>query len=86
MRLPLPVLGIALLMHYMPVKKYIWAVMAGYVLSAYLKLPIIGVSILGAAAAIIVFRNGLKESEQKKQTVANTNLTTPEEEDDTYDE
>lgn len=84
----LPVLGIALLMHYMPVKKYIWAVMAGYVLSAYLNLPIIGVSILGATAAIIVFRNGIKESEQKKQAVATStvNNDTSEEEDDTYDE
>ena len=73
----LPVLGIALLMHYMPVKKYIWAVMAGYVLSAYLKLPIIGVSILGAAAAIVVFRNGIKDSEQKKQqaqAIASSNV------------
>lgn len=83
----LPVLGIALLMHYMPVKKYIWAVMAGYVLSAYLKLPIIGVSILGAAAAIVVFRNGLKEADPKKQmTMANANSNASEEEDDTYDE
>lgn len=87
----LPVLGIALLMHYMPVKKYIWAVMAGYVLSAYLKLPIIGVSILGAAAAIVVFRNGIKDSEQKKQQAqaiasSNVNNGSVEEEDDTYDE
>lgn len=87
----LPVLGIALLMHYMPVKKYIWAVMAGYVLSAYLKLPIIGVSILGAAAAIVVFRNGIKDSEQKKQQAqaiasSNVNNVSVEEEDDTYDE
>lgn len=79
----LPVLGIALLMHYMPVKKYIWAVFIGFVFSAYLKLPIIGISILGAAASIIVYKVGLKNSEAK---AAVTQDNVKETGDDDYDE
>lgn len=81
----LPVLGIALLMHYMPVKKYLWAVMVGFVFSAYLKLPIIGISILGAAASIIVYKVGLKNSEAKAAS-ANVTANNEETEDDDYDE
>lgn len=81
----LPVLGVALLMHYMPVKKYIWAVLVGFVFSAYLKLPIIGISILGAAASIIVYKVGLKNSESKLVASDSTN-NQEESEDDDYDE
>lgn len=81
----LPVLGVALLMHYMPVKKYIWAVLVGFVFSAYLKLPIIGISILGAAASIIVYKVGLKNSESKLVASDSTN-NQEEAEDDDYDE
>lgn len=82
----LPVLGIALLMHYMPAKKYMWAIMVGYVFSAYLKLPIIGVSILGAAAAIIAYKQGIEKSEQKKAMAIAASTSNSEEDDDTYDE
>jgi len=82
----LPVLGIALLMHYMPVKKYIWAVFIGFVFSAYLKLPIIGISILGAAASIIVYKVGLKNSEAKAANASVDTGTNKETEDDDYDE
>ena len=83
----LPVLGIALLMHYMPAKKYVWAIMVGYVFSAYLKLPIIGVSLLGAAAAIIAYKQGVEKSEQKKAMAASAvNASASAEDDDTYDE
>jgi putative sorbose PTS system IIC component len=57
----LPVLGVALLLHYMPVKRYFWAVLVGFVCSAYLKLPIIAVSLFGAAAAMIVYQTRIKD-------------------------
>ena len=83
----LPVLGIALLMHYMPVKKYLWAVMTGYVFSAYLKLPIIGVSILGASAAMIAYKRGIEKLEAKKAAAQTVTTTANDDtEDDTYDE
>lgn len=56
----LPVVGVAMLMRYMPTRKFIWAVLVGFVLSAYLKLPILGISIIGLSAAIIVFKESNK--------------------------
>lgn len=81
----LPVVGIALLMHYMPTKKYVWALLIGYVFSAYLNVPIIGVSIIGTAAAIVVFKQAMEKSNQK-QAVASASVDNSEEDDDTYDE
>lgn len=59
----LPVLGVGLLLHYMPVKKYLSFLLIGFVLSAYLKLPILGVALLSAAFAYIIFQNETKKSE-----------------------
>lgn len=53
----LPVVGVALLMRYMPTQRYIWAVLIGFVFTAYLKLPILAISIIGLAMAIYVFLN-----------------------------
>ena len=60
----LPVVGIAMLMHYMPTKKYFAFLIFGFVFSAYLKMPILGVALLGAGAALIIFQNNLKESQR----------------------
>lgn len=79
----LPVLGLALLLRYMPVKKYFWAVLIGFALSAYLKISIIGISIFGAAAAIVVYQNQLKESTMKQSNVTNSLAA---DEGDDYDE
>ena len=59
----LPVLGVGLLLHYMPVKKHLSFLIVGFVLSAYLNLPILGVALLGAAAGYIIYRN---ETEKTK--------------------
>ena len=67
----------------MPVKKYFWAVLIGFALSAYLKVPIIGISIFGAAAAIVVYQSQLKESTMKQNGVANSLVA---DEGDDYDE
>lgn len=47
----LPVVGIALLLQVMPAKKYLSMLLAGFVLSAYLNVPMLGVSIIGLALA-----------------------------------
>lgn len=47
----LPGLGIAMLLHYMPVKKYFNYVLIGFVISAYLKIPILGIALLGVGMA-----------------------------------
>lgn len=57
----LPVVGIAMLLRYMPTERYIWAVLVGFVMSAYLSLPILGVSIIGFALAVYIYRELTKE-------------------------
>ncbi|MDR0298747.1 MAG: PTS sugar transporter subunit IIC [Streptococcaceae bacterium] len=60
----LPVLGVAILLHYMPVKKYLTFLISGFVLSAYLNLPILGVALLGGAAAYFIYQKGVEKLNQ----------------------
>jgi mannose PTS system EIIC component len=57
----LPVVGIGLLMHYMPTKKYLTFLIVGFVLSAYLNLPILGVALLGGGVAYFIYLTGVKK-------------------------
>lgn len=65
----LPVVGIALLMRYMPAMKYLSYLGIGFVLAAYLKVPILGVAIVGAGISYIIFRQNSQRAEDKKQMV-----------------
>ena len=47
----LPGLGIAMLLHFMPAKKYFNYILIGFVLSAYMGVPILGIAFLGVALA-----------------------------------
>ncbi|MEY8371615.1 PTS sugar transporter subunit IIC [Aerococcaceae bacterium 50-4] len=51
----LPVVGVVMLMRYMPTGRYIWAILVGFVMAAYLELPILAISIIGLAMAIYTF-------------------------------
>lgn len=53
----LPVVGIAILLRYLPVKQYIPYLLLGFFLAAYLGIPMMGVSIVGVVAALLVFKN-----------------------------
>lgn len=64
----LPVVGIAILLHYLPVKKYFAYVIVGYLLAAYLKMPMMGIALAGLVCALIHF-NTLREH-QSQPTVA----------------
>ena len=58
----LPVVGIAILLKYLPTKKYIAYLMIGFVLSAYIGVPMLGVALVGAALALMAYRrSGEKE-------------------------
>lgn len=57
----LPVVGIAMLLRFMPTKKFIHYALIGFVLSAYLKLPILGVAIVGFAAAFNMYTKKVNE-------------------------
>ncbi len=62
----LPVVGLGMLLHYMPTKKYISYVLIGFVLAAYLKISVLGIAIIGLAASIIIYQQEIKQSTQKK--------------------
>lgn len=57
----LPAVGIAMLLMYMPVKK-LWNYLAvGFVFSAYLNVPILGIAILGAGLAFEFYTRSLNK-------------------------
>lgn len=58
----LPVVGVAMLLRYMPTSRYIWALLAGFVMAAYGSMPILAISIIGFAMAMYVYKN-LTDSE-----------------------
>lgn len=57
----MPVIGIALLLQVMPAKKFLSMLIAGYVLSAYLNVPMLGVSLVGFALAYYYFTSQSKK-------------------------
>lgn len=60
----LPVVGIAILLQVMPAKKYLSMLMVGFVLSAYLNVPMMGVSIVGLAMAYYFFVTTVKKNSE----------------------
>lgn len=52
----LPVVGIAILLRYLPTKKFISYLIIGFLAAAYLKMPMLGVALLGAALAILNYK------------------------------
>lgn len=67
----LPAVGIAMLLTYLPLKKYGYWLLVGFVLAAYLKVPTLGIAILGVAAAIPTFRNLVEKAENKANAASN---------------
>lgn len=63
----LPAVGIGLLLRYLPVKKYLSYLLIGFVLSVYLKVPMLGIAIIGIALALILYKN----SNEKQQIINN---------------
>ncbi|MDN3955607.1 PTS mannose/fructose/sorbose/N-acetylgalactosamine transporter subunit IIC [Sporolactobacillus laevolacticus] len=66
----LPVVGIAMLLHYMPAKKYLTFLLIGFVLAAYLNLPILAIAIVGFGAAYFIFNSEMKKQDQLATTTA----------------
>lgn len=58
----LPVVGIGMLMRYMPVKKFLPAILIGFVLSAYLGVPVLGIAIIGFALAFWYFTSEMRKT------------------------
>ncbi|NWO00503.1 PTS mannose/fructose/sorbose/N-acetylgalactosamine transporter subunit IIC [Tetragenococcus halophilus] len=68
----LPVVGIGILMRYLPTKQYIPYLLLGYFFAAYLEVPMMGVTVIGLVAALLVFKKGNEKTNQGKQNVENT--------------
>lgn len=66
----LPVVGIGMLMRYMPVKKFLPFILIGFVLSAYLNVPVLGIAIAGFAAAFWYFTTEVKKAETEVAAVS----------------
>ncbi|TLQ39869.1 PTS sugar transporter subunit IIC [Ruoffia tabacinasalis] len=77
----LPVVGVAMLMRYMPTGRYIWALLIGFVMAAYLQLPILAISIIGFALAIYTY-NRMKNQKVAVSTESNNSF----DEGDDFDE
>ena len=53
----LPAVGLAMLLSFMPMKKFIAYAIVGFVLAAYLQISILPIALLGAAAAIEYYKS-----------------------------
>lgn len=51
----LPAVGIAILLRYLPLNKFYAYVVLGFIASTYLKVPMLGVALIGFALAVLVF-------------------------------
>lgn len=66
----LPAIGVAILLRYLPVKQYFAYIVFGFVAAAYMKIEMLGVALIGLAAAIIVYN---KRKEEANKVVLSTN-------------
>lgn len=65
----LPVVGVAILLRYLPTKQYIPYLLLGFFLAAYLKVPMMGIAIVGVVAAMLVFvKDSTKPVSTEKET------------------
>jgi PTS system mannose-specific IIC component len=60
----LPVVGIAILLHYLPVGKFFAYLMIGYLLAAYFNMPMMGIALAGTACAMLHFNNIKQQQKQ----------------------
>ncbi|MCO6534152.1 MAG: PTS sugar transporter subunit IIC [Lactobacillus sp.] len=78
----LPAVGMAMLLSYMPLKKYGYWLLVGFALSAYLKMPVLGVALIGVAGAIPTFMNYSNKTNQTSAAASATGLTQEDMEDE----
>lgn len=60
----LPSVGIAILLRYLPLKRYWMYALLGFFLAAYLSVPVLGVAIVGLIAAALMYYNLTKKTAQ----------------------
>lgn len=70
----LPSLGIAILLRYLPVSKNLSYLIAGFVMAAYLNVPVLGAALVGLAFAIYSFQNDKDEVAQAAPAAGNAGV------------
>lgn len=70
----LPVVGVGILLRYLPTKQYIPFLLLGFFFAAYLQVPMLGISIVGLVAAILTFKKDSNKNDSN-QIVTNTETT-----------
>lgn len=80
----LPVVGIGMLLRFMPVKKYFTYLILGFVAAAYVKIPVLGIALIGGAAAYAIYQYNAEKLTTK--TVINVNASDLDNEGDDFDE
>lgn len=60
----LPVVGIAILLRFLPTKRFISYLLIGFFAAAYLKVPMLGVALLGVALAFIYYMRSGNDANQ----------------------
>ena len=68
----LPAVGIAILLRYLPTKDYISYLLIGFFAASYLSVPMVGVAILGAALAMIAYKQQIEKSNNVAVVNGNT--------------
>lgn len=58
----LPALGIAILLRYLPVKRYMPYLLIGFVLAAFLDVTMVGVAIIGLALGLLAYQKRQEQS------------------------
>ncbi len=66
----MPVVGVAILLRYLPTKEYIPFLLIGFFLAAYLQVPMMGVSIVGVAAGVLIFKGHSRKKTVSEGTIA----------------
>ncbi|GBD67847.1 hypothetical protein TEHN7118_0653 [Tetragenococcus halophilus subsp. halophilus] len=83
----LPVVGIAVLLKYLPTISYFPYLLVGFFFASYLETPMLGVAIIGLALAIIHFKQANQKVTQKNAgSQLNGNISEGEYEDGEYEE
>lgn len=72
----MPVVGIGILLRYLPTKQYIPFLLVGFFLAAYLQVPMLGVSIVGVVAAMLIFAKDKEKANASETTQVSTNAGT----------
>ncbi|MDV7757533.1 PTS mannose/fructose/sorbose/N-acetylgalactosamine transporter subunit IIC [Liquorilactobacillus mali] len=78
----LPAVGIAVLLTFMPLKRYVPYLLFGFVMSAYLNMPVMGIAIVGIGFAIETYKKNLNTAKDTTTNIYNVSSTNKEDMED----